>query len=1505
MGSLSEPDPNGVLPRAGATPTNALPSFLGGTAAKVADLYEAAWTVNSLLDLLAGRIRWLHLEPQGADGLGVEFYRVLPSGAREYHSVKRQVPGSASAWTPSQFTRNVLSSGRNILEDLFSHLAEDETATAVFVSQDAAGVMRELAERARATTDADAFRHVLSDDHRREFDERIAPPSPSAAHSMLRRCQFETIGHRLLVQAVEDRIPALIQRADGKPADPADVRRLLSEFAWQRLGQAMSVDDIVIELDRQGYAEQPLAASAQIRARITERNGGFQSRIRRTLINGAHIPRDQVAGIVDAITTGAESLLLAGRAGEGKSSVVAQVLDRLNEAGVPYLALPMDELDGVISSVELGGRYGLSASPAVVLGEMSAGNPAVLCIDQLDALSFVSGRNVRGHQLLEDLIQQASRYPELRLLLACRSFDLEHDDTLRSLVSGQSSTARQVNIELLTDEDVQDAIAAASLTDLVLSDSQVELLRTPLHLFLFLGVNEPRGDFGQRRDLFNRYWEEKLRRVDESAGNGAFARAAERLSAVLSDRRQLQAPRTLLTGHEAALDAMASEGVVILDESRLSFFHASFFDDVFARGFVSRGEDLVDWLKAAGQGLFRRSQVRQMFEYLRDDDPDPYLRTLSRLLGDDSIRFHLKRFTLDWIGQLEDPREVEWSLLEEQNESLQRHILSAMRNRVPWFDLLDSLGISHSWLTSDAEEDRNRAVYLLRAPKILQFRSAEAAHLFRELVGGSESDQQRLLVAMSFGDTYHSREMMDLFLDLIDDGTLDQARGFGVNADWWLVLYGVSTARPDYCSEAIGHWLDRRYTLAEQRGSNGLDESSQRSRFSEDVIKRAVEGAPLAFAHELLPRVARAAIGPDQGSWRHPFGLCGQIVEGLTTALSHLAEDDPTSLDSLFDGLPTDPAIVAEQIRLGAWAANSDRYADQILGRLLEREELLSISGIGPAVGAGTNLGSPGLSSELERLVLDHAPKAERGQWYDHSQFRLLSNFATHALSDRGKKRLGELRRKFGVERLSDAPIVPRVTWGAVPPRIPDAAAARMTDAEWIHAMQTLQVRRAGDRDWDQARLSWQLGIRTKTEPERFARLAAVEMPDELPPRYFSTVLEALAEVDRDAVALGGILAVIRRLHALPEQPCGLAIGRAVRAIVIEQVPPDIIEAVAFYATLDPDPGGDEWMKLDLGEDNVLDQAITAGISSVRGVAAEAIASLLFADAGRIGQLRDAIERLVRDPVLAVRALAVRPLLAILRDDESRSIELFRILCADADPVLGTQYIEEYLHWAIYRSYASVRSIIIEMLNSPELSARQAAARQICLAALEDGESQEAAMADAALVEGGDSEMRAAAAQIYAQNCGQPDVAEQCIAGVSRFFDDPEDRVRMAAARCFHELEADRLSEHGDLIEAFSTSAAFTDDPSALLYRLREMRRPLPASVCSLAERAVDAWGPEAADISTSLSADGNALSKLIVRFYAQTTDDTQRKRALDAIDRMLEVGFLGIDDELRAADRG
>ena len=85
--------------------------------------------------------------------------------------------------------------------------------------------------------------------------------------------------------------------------------------------------------------------------------------------------------------------------------------------------------------------------------------------------------------------------------------------------------------------------------------------------------------------------------------------------------------------------------------------------------------------------------------------------------------------------------------------------------------------------------------------------------------------------------------------------------------------------------------------------------------------------------------------------------------------------------------------------------------------------------------------------------------------------------------------------------------------------------------------------------------------------------LAVDLMDDALSPRYFSAVLDGLASEDHEHLPLEAIVRVIRRLHELPGRPCGLSVVRAAGAIAKEEVPLDLIEAVAFYAREDPDPG--------------------------------------------------------------------------------------------------------------------------------------------------------------------------------------------------------------------------------------------------------------------------------------------------------------------------------------------
>ena len=85
--------------------------------------------------------------------------------------------------------------------------------------------------------------------------------------------------------------------------------------------------------------------------------------------------------------------------------------------------------------------------------------------------------------------------------------------------------------------------------------------------------------------------------------------------------------------------------------------------------------------------------------------------------------------------------------------------------------------------------------------------------------------------------------------------------------------------------------------------------------------------------------------------------------------------------------------LVIDTLIMGAWASNADRYADRILGLIVDREELLREPGVERAVSAGTRVGDPGLSARLEHFILQYAPEGEQGPWYGHSQYRLLAQF--------------------------------------------------------------------------------------------------------------------------------------------------------------------------------------------------------------------------------------------------------------------------------------------------------------------------------------------------------------------------------------------------------------------------------------------------------------------------------------------------------------------------------
>ena len=86
---------------------------------------------------------------------------------------------------------------------------------------------------------------------------------------------------------------------------------------------------------------------------------------------------------------------------------------------------------------------------------------------------------------------------------------------------------------------------------------------------------------------------------------------------------------------------------------------------------------------------------------------------------------------------------------------------------------------------------------------------------------------------------------------------------------------------------------------------------------------------------------------------------------------------------------------------------------------------------------------------------------------------------------------------------------------------------------------------------------------------------------------------------------------------------------------------------------------------------------------------------------------------------------------------------------------------------------------------------------------------------------------------------------------------------------------------------------------SFLVRRLQETRRPLPAELCDVAERAVEAYGSKAASIQFAEAGVAHDLAPLMVRLHEESSDPAMRKRILDVIDDMVRAGFYGIDEQL------
>jgi hypothetical protein len=1028
----------------------------------------------------------------------------------------------------------------------------------------------------------------------------------------------------------------------------------------------------------------------------------------------------------------------------------------------------------------------------------------------------------------------------------------------------------------------------------------MDLLRTPLHLSIFLRLSEDaqREHYPSLQVLYDRYTAEVRQTVETSVGHSAWSAITGALVDYMNDNQRLSAPASILDSFPVdEVHALESADVLSLsDQDVLSFFHESYFDYLFARMFVSSDKDLFEFVVGSGQELFRRAQVRQVLEHLLATDRSKFRGVVQQMLSSDKVRSHLKEVVVDVVAQV-DATADDWLALDEaawSDGKVAWRVLDLL-GRPTWFAAADSLGKWEEWLADPDKVNKtfNQLLFLARD------HPERVVELVRPYVGADDDWQLRLKTMTEWS---LKPATTDFAIELLERGDLDDARGpIAVNSDFWSIVFGLGQDDPPSAARFIGAYLNRGLVRAQADGSDDpfasghLPDHSQ----SDEVISDVATKAPREYLASLLDVVEvvakanqRAIEGshPVGGRWAHryphSYSVDDKIFEGVAQALSAIAETNPELCRAYIARLSAHDS--GELHFLACTALTELGPPDEAIAWLVDDPRNLELGYADNSSWASRSLiarwsgeCSDELFNRLEALVLEYAPAWEK-RAPGASRLRLLSALEPSRLSDAGRRQLGELERRFPAMQPEQAPR--GVMGGFVGPPISDAAGEKMSDDDWMRALRKYTSEETdwrGEQPVGGAReLAQMLARRAEQDPVRFANLA-LGFGTEVHASAMDAVLRAVTStVD------GELLAELCE-HA--QRTFRSDVGRAV-CWAVQQADPiseRMARVVATYVD-DRDPER-EWAKAEAssGANYFGGKLDSAGLNSTRGQVAHAASIALFQSADHLEVIRPVVEALAVDPILCVRAFAAEAVLALMNYEPELAYELGEaLLDADID-LYDTRGVERLMLYLLVREPNRFGRFLARALAGPEPVAERAGhlwARLSFRDSLPPNVPQQSA--DLSV------EARRGAAASCAHNATES--TDLLIA----LFGDPDEEVRKQAASSLRYLGSLSSETIATLAQGFLPSKAFEEHFDELIRDLQTVESIDGELALQVCERAIALAGAEIGDIRTARSMIGQPVMVTLLRMYRQG-DDSQRQRCLDVIDRLSEFNAYGLVEAL------
>lgn len=1327
----------------------------GGRADKYGNKYENRYLAKLLIRLIRGDLTSIVVEPLGPNHDSVEYITEQKDGTTKHYQCKAS-NGTSKYWSYSDLAAyDVFTRARDIINQSSKNLY-------YFISPLPYGELSELCKRSRTNQNAQEFTNFqLTNKDIRAYYDDIAKnlglnKDSSIDQETLRiffsKCYFEL--YSAGAQSQEDLEEIISVTLTG---NQATIRNLLENYATDKdcLGTKIIAPDLIAYLSEKGFFLRNYKCSENVNQRINTINTDYYGVY--PAVNDQLFHRSATENILQHLKNG-KSVIVHGKAGSGKSGCLQEVREFLEKESIPYISIKLDTKPPQGSADEYGKTLGLPESPIASLATLAAGKPAVLILDQLDALRWTNSHSSDALSVCKELITQCRAINTLEdghlsIIFASRTFDLENDSGLQSLFASKAENDQsmwdKVNVGLLTSDELS-AIIGPRYNQF--SNRMKKLLLTPSSLYVWSKLDDEtkNHDIASVQVLMETWWKQILRQCQNACVEEInIINCKDKLVKMMDDGARFALPLMIFSDFDREIDALVSSGLLNKNKKLLSFSHQSFLDYFITKESLKRvfmGEDITDIIwKYNEQTPFVRYRLLALLQAVVDTDINMFLLQASNILESSQVRYYFKCTVFEIIGQIQDPDESIYEFIDTyySKDDWKEYIRQVVLLHHPQYIKRIPVFSKNEWFNDEDLE-------LLRS--VVDNEPDFVAVTLAPFVTEENKEQNRKI----WSTIYH-----DVSLDSDSLFTL-RKKLFKLNPD----LFNHSRAFIDLINQKSIRVIDLINMVLNSwpifKGENiYLGNPKEIQAFtainSKELITQLIPKV-LILTKEFSIKWPNTFITSDFREWTHyeyNNSAVRKIIELIKDALKVAASDSPDFVVQFIGTIDKSQSAIAQELIMHAFTNLPTPYADTVLNWILEDfnkrifvytanpDDYLSyakdilkkfspccsndvLQKIERKIYSWSEHPSE-MISQLQRRI--NTNKCKKGRYVYNSYWGHMQKALFPYLDGTRKaKYIHELenvlnRNKWinlnhfysGFSFESFGPVASPI----------DHCLDSISDITWLHIIKTPNNKMKGigkknnelyvEANHDS--FSNSMAMQTKKQPARFVKLA-LRIPKGSYNGYIYKLFYALADIG-DPIEQDLINQLIIQSLASKDRSITLSILHYIRKMSNLTWPKEILDLIKQLAD-NTDPSPNEFLNTDkpTDEDTSFTSIYNKSLNCIRGCVVHTVAALLWSHKDLFSYFRSTCEQLICDSNAAVRLASTAIILPYSNFDTKFAANANELLVLKDIRVICTREWQQIMLVNYFKNSNFYRNILIKATKSAYTDAAITAAKLLCAVAI-------------------------------------------------------------------------------------------------------------------------------------------------------------------------------------------